>query len=197
MSAPKCSPPCCLRERRRFRHCSPFSPRGWQIMPESFWCSVALVTSLPRSLLHLLMGKWGWPGSGPSFPILVAGGALTVVQDSCDKDTAMGMHLGVFCRASPSPGQFMVTGRPQPPVGAALGSACSKTDLAELSRELEFPMLSAARALLGNPCWLTAQPGTVRTRSQSFALSDEKKKKSNQELIPCICICQTFTRWGL
>lgn len=76
MSAPKCSPPCCLRERRRFWHCSPFSPRGWQIMPESFWCSVALVTSLPRSLLHLLMGKWGWPGSGPSFPILVAGGVL-------------------------------------------------------------------------------------------------------------------------
>lgn len=123
MSALKCSPPCCLRERRRFRHCSPFSPRGWQIMPESFWCSVALDTSLPHSLHHLLMGKWGWPGSGPSFPILVAGGVLTVVQDSCDKDRAMGMHPGMLCSVSPSPGQFMVTGRPQPPVGAALGSA--------------------------------------------------------------------------
>lgn len=78
----------------------------------------------------------------------------------------------------------MVTGRPQPPVGAALGSACSKTDLAELSRELEFPMLSAARALLlGNPCWLTAQPGTIRTRSQGFALSDGKKKKKNPKVI--------------
>lgn len=140
---------------------------------------------------------WLWPIPSHSQSLVAGGvpGEGTVVQDSCDKDAAMGMHRGMLCRTSPSPGQFVVTGLPQPDVGATLGSAHSKTDLAQI--EPLFPMLgmlSAARALLlGNPCWLAAQPGTVWTRSQGFALS-AGKKKSNQELIPCICICQTFAR---